>query len=228
MFAGIVKAVGHIAAQVDRGADRTLTVDHGAALGPFGIGASIAVNGVCLTVTAADERTFRADVSQATLAVTTLGRLGAGARVNLEPSLKIGDSLDGHIVTGHVDGVGEVAAVTRAGRSIELGVMLPPELAPYVARKGSIAIDGVSLTVNAVSAARFAVNIVPHTTAATIIGDYRPGTAVNIEVDVIARYLERLSESRRPSGSTGAGSEPDPERGITREFLRQHGYASND
>jgi riboflavin synthase len=118
--------------------------------------------------------------------------------------------------------------VTRAGRSIELSVTLPPELARYVARKGSIAIDGVSLTVNAVSAAQLTVNIVPHTAAATIIGDYRPGTAVNMEVDIIARYLERLSESGRPLRSADPNSEPGPERGVTLELLRQHGYASND
>ena len=219
MFAGIVKAVGEILDQQDRGGDRSLTIGYpGAALGDLAIGASVAVNGVCLTVTALDAGRFTADVSAATLAVTTFGRLAPGARVNLEPSLKIGDSLDGHFVTGHVDGVAEIVAVAPVGRSTVLSVELPSPLARYVARKGSIALDGVSLTVNAVAERRFDVNIIPHTAAATVIGEYAVGSAVNIEVDVIARYLERLSETEPAAADTG----------ITLEFLQRHGYASKD
>ena len=219
MFAGIVKAVGEILDQQDRGGDRSLTIGYpGAALGDLAIGASVAVNGVCLTVTAVDAGRFAADVSAATLAVTTFGRLAPGARVNLEPSLKIGDSLDGHFVTGHVDGVGEVVALAADGRSTALTLELPAALARYVARKGSIAVDGVSLTVNAVQDRRFEVNIIPHTSAVTIIGGYRVGTAVNIEVDVVARYLERLGQSAADRQQAG----------ITLEFLKKHGYASND
>jgi riboflavin synthase len=219
MFAGIVKAVGEILDQQDRGGDRSLTIGYpGAALGDLAIGASVAVNGVCLTVTAVDAGRFAADVSAATLAVTTFGRLAPGARVNLEPSLKIGDSLDGHFVTGHVDGVAEIVAVAPVGRSTALTVELPSGLARYVARKGSIALDGVSLTVNAVADRRFDVNIIPHTAAVTVIGAYAVGSAVNIEVDVIARYLERLSETEPAAAETG----------ITLEFLQQHGYASKD
>lgn len=219
MFAGIVKAVGEVAERRDQAGDCTLAIRHPAgALGSLAIGSSVAVNGVCLTVTEFSADRFSADVSAATLAVTTFASLSAGSRVNLEPSLKIGDSLDGHFVTGHVDGRGEVAALAADGRSTALTFELPVELARYVARKGSIAVDGVSLTVNAVTERSFDVNIIPHTSAATIIGGYRVGTAVNIEVDVVARYLERLGQSR--AGRPGAG--------ISLEFLKKHGYASND
>jgi riboflavin synthase len=162
-----------------------------------------------VTVTAAG---FSADVSAETLAATTLGRLRLGARVNLEPPLRAGDPLDGHLVTGHVDGVGEVVAVTPAGRSKRVVIAVPSVLARYVATKGSVAVDGVSLTVNAVRGAEFEVNIIPHTLAQTVIAEYERGTAVNIEVDMLARYLERLL----------AGP---AEGGIDREYLRKHGYA---
>src|SRR5690606_7050945 len=164
--------------------------------GALEIGASIAVNGACLTAIELGADRFAADVSAATLAVTTLGRLEAGARVNLEPSLKLGDPLDGHLVLGHVDGVGRVTAVRSDGRSRVIEIEVPPGLERYVARKGSIAVDGVSLTVNAVDGRRFEVNVVPHTAAVTIIGEYAPGTAVNIEADLLARYVARLQEGR--------------------------------
>jgi riboflavin synthase len=167
---------------------------------------------VCLTAVAATAQAFTADVSAATLAVTTLGRLAAGARVNLEPPLRAGDPLDGHIVTGHVDGVGEVVALEPAGGSTRLVIEVPAALARYIAAKGSVAVDGVSLTVNAVQGAQFEVNIIPHTQIATVIGEYRRGTAVNIEVDMVARYLERLVQSE-----TGTD--------IDLAFLRKHGYA---
>jgi riboflavin synthase len=181
-------------------------------MAPLAVGGSIAVNGVCLTAVTTTPTGFSADVSAETLAVTTLGRLAPGARVNLEPPLKAGDPLDGHLVTGHVDGVGEVVAVTPAGRSQRIDIAVPSALARYVATKGSVAVDGVSLTVNAVRGAEFTVNIIPHTLAVTVIGEYRRGTAVNIEVDLLARYLERLLAE--PSAS-----------GIDREYLRKHGYA---
>jgi riboflavin synthase len=176
------------------------------------VGGSIAVNGVCLTATAVTSSTFSADVSAATLAVTTLGALGVGDRVNLEPPLKAGDPLDGHIVTGHVDGVGEVVAVEPAGRSRRLVIAVPAALARYIAAKGSVAVDGVSLTVNGVEGAKFEVNVIPHTLAVTVIGEYARGTAVNIEVDMLARYLERLVRA-------------EPAAGIDLAFLRKHGYA---
>ena len=183
-----------------------------AAIGPLAVGGSIAVNGVCLTAVAVAPHGFTADVSAATLAVTTLGRLVAGSRVNLEPPLRAGDPLDGHIVTGHVDGVGEVVGVEPVGGSKRIVVAVPAALSRYIAPKGSVAIDGVSLTVNGVGAAELEVNIIPHTQAVTVIGEYARGTAVNIEVDMLARYLERLVQ-------------PDAPRGVDLATLREHGYA---
>jgi riboflavin synthase len=213
VFSGLVKGTGRIAARTEHGADQRFAIELGAvAMAPLAAGGSIAVNGVCLTAVAVSGTGFSADVSAETLAVTTLGRLGPGARVNLEPPLKAGDPLDGHLVTGHVDGVGEVVAVTSAGRSKRIDIAVPTALARYVATKGSVAVDGVSLTVNAVRGAEFTVNIIPHTLAVTVIGEYGRGTAVNIEVDLLARYLERLL------------AEP-AESGIDREYLRKHGYA---
>jgi len=208
--------VGRVAETAELGADRRWVIDAGdVPLGPLAIGGSVAVNGCCLTATTLAGSRFTVDLSTQTLAVTTLGRLGAGARVNLEAPLKLGEPLDGHLVQGHVDGVGEVVKLEAAGRSTVLGIELPEPLARYVAQKGSIAIDGVSLTVNAVRGNLFEVNVIPHTQTVTVIGGYRLGDAVNIEVDMIARYLERLG--RR-----------DDERGLGMELLKKHGYARKD
>ncbi len=216
MFSGLVKGIGRVAARTDLGSDARFVVELGnAAIAPLAVGGSIAVNGVCLTAVAAAPSTFTADVSAATLAVTTLGRLTAGSRVNLEPPLKAGDPLDGHFVTGHVDGVGEVRSVEPVGGSTRLVIAVPAELARYVAKKGSVAVDGVSLTVNAVRGAELEVNIIPHTQSVTILGAYARGTAVNIEVDMLARYLERLVRA-------------DSDGGIDLPFLRQHGYARDN
>jgi riboflavin synthase len=211
VFTGIIAGIGRVAAREAVGGDCRFTIDLGTAEFPQPkIGDSIAVNGVCLTATAVAGRQFSADVSVETLAVTTLGGLDAGAPVNIEPALRVGDSLSGHFVSGHVDGIGRLRAAGSAGRSQRLDFDVPTELLRYLARKGSVAVDGVSLTINAVSATGFAVNIVPHTREMTIISAYRTGTAVNIEVDVIARYLERLAGSPQ---------------GIDREFLSKHGYS---
>jgi riboflavin synthase len=194
VFTGMVVAVGRVVALEGVGGDRRLEIDaRDARLPPLEAGDSIAVNGVCLTATSCDRGGFAADVSLQTLSVTNLGSLRTGSRVNLEPSLRLGGTLGGHLVMGHVDGVGRVVTVTEQARSCVLGIELPEGLARYVARKGSVTVDGVSLTVNSVDGDRFEVNVVPHTRAATIIGEYRPGTAVNIEVDLLARYLERLA-----------------------------------
>jgi riboflavin synthase len=197
MFSGLVKGSGRIEARADRDKDARIVVETGAVdIGAIAVGGSIAVNGVCLTAVEVGPGRFAADVSAETLGVTTLGRLVAGARVNLEAPLKAGDPLDGHIVTGHVDGVGEVVAFEAAGLSRRLVVEVPATLARYLAQKGSVAVDGVSLTVNGVSGRRFEVNVIPHTLAVTTIGEYSPGAAVNIEVDMIARYVERLLGAR--------------------------------
>jgi riboflavin synthase len=197
MFSGLVKGSGRVAARTDRGRDARFVVELGSAdVGTLAVGGSIAVNGVCLTAIEVSPGRFAADVSGETLGVTTLGRLAVGASVNLEPPLRAGDPLDGHIVTGHVDGVGQVVAFEPAGLSRRLVVEVPPALARYLAQKGSVAVDGVSLTVNGVRGRQFEVNVIPHTLAVTTIGGYAVGTAVNIEVDMIARYVERLLAAR--------------------------------
>jgi riboflavin synthase len=156
------------------------------------VGDSICVQGCCLTAVELLDRTFAADVSRETLSLTTLGDLSPGSPVNLEPSLKAGDPLGGHLVSGHVDGVAEIAAMSGDARSTRIEVSVPPALARYIARKGSVAIDGVSLTVNEVHGATFGINLIPHTQAVTTLGALRVGTRVNLEVDQIARYVERL------------------------------------
>jgi riboflavin synthase len=218
VFSGLVKGVGRVATRTDHGADRRFVVELGSAataIAPLTVGGSIAVNGVCLTAIATTGHAFTADVSAATLAVTTLGRLAAGARVNLEPPLKAGDPLDGHIVTGHVDGVGEVVSMESAGRSTRLVIAVPATLSRYIAAKGSVAVDGVSLTVNGVEGVEgveFEVNIIPHTQAVTVIGEYARGTAVNPEGDLLARSLDR------PVRTASDG-------GLELATLRKHGYA---
>lgn len=194
MFSGIVKGLGTVRERSARGGDFTLEVgaDPSVVAG-LEIGGSIAVNGACLTATRLAPDAFTADVSSETAAVTTLGGLEPGSRVNLEPSLRLGDAVDGHLVLGHVDGVGRVAALHPAARSLELVVEIPAELARYVARKGSLTVDGVSLTVNGIDGNRARFTIIPHTRSATVISGYAEGTPVNIEVDMIARYLERLA-----------------------------------
>jgi riboflavin synthase len=211
VFSGIVRGSGLILETAERGGDRRLVIGTaGVDLGPIDVGASIAVNGVCLTALDPRAESFAADVSAETLARTTLGLLAAGDPVNLEGSMRLGQTLDGHLVYGHVDGVGRVVALEPEARSVALTIELPPALRRYVAEKGSIAVDGVSLTVNQVAGDRFSVNIIPHTREITVISRYGHGSPVNIEVDVIARYLERLQS---------AGGD-----GISREMLRRHGF----
>lgn len=215
MFAGIVRGKGRVLEQADRGGDRALGIGlEGLDLGDVAPGQSIAVNGVCLTVTTCREDGFSADVSAETLSVTTLGRLAPGDPVNLEPSLRLGDPIDGHLVYGHVDGVGRIVSLRDDARSLRVAIEAPPALSRYIAPKGSVAVDGVSLTVNAVAGSRFDVNIIPHTRDATIIAGYAAGTPVNIEVDMIARYLERLSRNAGP--------------GIGIETLERHGFVSHE
>lgn len=193
MFTGIVQAVGTVRGVSPKGGDAELMLDVGTlGLDGVSVGDSISVNGCCLTATSIQGARFSADVSRETLTVTTLGELREGARVNLEKALCAGQPLGGHYVTGHVDGIAVVAAMQDDGRSHRVSFEVPPELARYIARKGSVAIDGVSLTVNEVDGVRFGVNLIPHTLTATTFGALRLGTRVNVEVDIIARYLERL------------------------------------
>jgi riboflavin synthase len=193
MFTGIILAKGRIASVVERGGDLELGVDAaGLDTGRIAIGDSICVQGVCLTVTRMQDACFFADVSRETLAKTTLGKLSVGAHVNLEPSLRAGDALGGHLVSGHVDALGTLRRLADDARSRRMEFQLPADLSRFVAAKGSICINGVSLTVNNVAGSNFDVNIIPHTFAVTTLGELRAGDEVNIEIDVVARYLERL------------------------------------
>ena len=193
MFTGIIQAVGEIAAMEPSGGDLRLRVHTGKLpLDDVALGDSIATNGVCLTVTGLPGDGYWADVSIETLDFTTLGNLTPGASVNLEKALTPESRLGGHIVSGHVDGVGEVVSLGEDARSWRFVFRAPDNLAKYIAHKGSICVDGTSLTVNAVNGAEFELNIIPQTMAETVFGDYKPGSKVNLEVDVIARYLERL------------------------------------
>lgn len=193
MFTGIIQDVGRVQSLEARGGDvRLLIACDRLDATRIRIGDSISVQGCCLTATAVTGRVFAADVSRETLALTTLGDLKAGSPVNLEPSLRAGDALGGHLVSGHVDGVAEVLSVSGDARSQRLVIGVPPALARYLAPKGSVAVDGVSLTINAVEGASFGVNIIPHTQAVTTLGNAAAGTRVNLEVDQVARYLARL------------------------------------
>jgi riboflavin synthase len=193
MFTGIIQALGSVRSVTPTASGRQLVVELGDLRSrTFRIGDSIAVNGACLTAVAFSEGTFAADVSAETARVTTLGDLVPGSSVNLEPALTLSDPLGGHLVTGHVDGVGEVAERREEGGMAVLRFALPEALQRYAARKGSICIDGVSLTVNDVTNGLVLVTLVPHTLANTIMQHYRIGTRVNVEVDLVARYVERL------------------------------------
>jgi riboflavin synthase len=193
MFTGIIQDVGRIVTLESLGGDTRLTVGVDRLdLSRTAIGDSIAVAGVCLTVVALQPRAFSADVSRETLSLTTIGDWRVGRRVNLEPALRAGDALGGHLVSGHVDGVAEICGRADEARSQRFRIRVPPALARYVARKGSVALDGVSLTVNAAEQQEFEVNLVPHTLAVTTLAGLAVGERVNLEVDVIARYTERL------------------------------------
>ncbi|BCX81811.1 riboflavin synthase [Methylomarinovum caldicuralii] len=193
MFTGIIQAVGTIEAVTPRGGDVRLRVATGKLpLDEVGLGDSIAVSGVCLTAVELAERTFAADVSRETLSKTTLGKAWVGSPVNLELAMTPTTRFGGHIVSGHVDGIGEVIAKWDDGRSVRFRIRAPRQLARYIASKGSICVDGISLTVNQVDGADFEVNIVPHTLQETTLGTTTVGDRVNLEVDLIARYLERL------------------------------------
>ena len=213
MFTGIIQAVGSLRRREPRGGDVRLAIDTDSLdLADVALGDSIAVSGVCLTVDSLEERGFAADVSNETLSLTTLGGLVSGDAVNLEKALRLADRLGGHLVSGHVDGLGRIISITPDARSQRWTFEVPPALARYIVAKGSICIDGTSLTVNEINGQRFGVNLIPHTVEHTAFRHRRPGDAVNIEVDLVARYIERLV------GGQGGG-------GISAEFLQRHGFA---
>jgi riboflavin synthase len=218
MFTGIIQAVGKVVAMQPSGGDLRLRIETGKLpLDDVAQGDSICTNGVCLTVIELPGDGYWADVSVETLNFTTLGKLQPGARVNLEKALTPASRLGGHIVSGHVDGVGEIVSLQEDARSIRVTVEAPAALAKYIAHKGSICVDGTSLTVNAVSGARFELNIIPQTMAETVFGEYRPGSRVNLEVDVIARYLERLVLGE-------AAADPRAAAGLSLATLADNGY----
>jgi riboflavin synthase len=216
MFTGIIQAVGRIATIEPKAGDTRLHIATGGLdLSDVRPGDSIAVSGVCLTATTLAGDGFWADVSGETLARTNLATLRVGDRVNLEKALTLATRLGGHLVSGHVDGVAEVLDRRVAARSVQFRVQSPAPLARYIATKGSVCLDGVSLTVNAVDGPVFYLNVVPHTLAATTLDEWRAGRRVNLEVDLIARYLERLLHGERAAPGEDA---------LTREFLAQHGF----
>ena len=195
MFTGIIQSIGAIAA-IDRKGDWTINVASDLPLDAVALGASIACSGICLTVIAKDEKKFTAQLSAETLSKTTAAGWDVGTRLNLERALRLGDELGGHIVSGHVDAVASVIDRQPDGDSLCFLFEVPAAFAKFLAPKGSVTLDGVSLTVNAVDGARFGVNIIPHTQTATTLGDRRAGDAVTFEIDVIARYVERMMPLR--------------------------------
>lgn len=219
MFTGIIEAVGTVKGLTPKGNDVSVIVNSGKLdLSDVKLGDSIATNGVCLTVVEIMKDGYRADVSLETIKRSGFAHYKVGDSVNLEKALTLNTRLGGHLVSGHVDGVGEIVAIDKLGRATEYWLQAPDELAKYIAEKGSITIDGTSLTVNDVDGAKFKITIVPHTTEETIIERYVVGRKVNLEVDVIARYLERIMLGDKAAESTSKA------QGITMDFLATNGF----
>jgi len=217
MFTGIIESVGHIQSMENKGSDMRVTINTGKLdMSDVQLGDSIATNGVCLTVVAYSDEHYVADVSMETIKRTGFADYQSGMSVNLEKAMMATSRFGGHIVSGHVDGVGEIASVDDDGQTWEIWVKAPDALAKYIAEKGSITVDGVSLTVNDIDGARFKLTLVPHTLQETIIQHYQTGTKVNLEVDVIARYLERLMQGDKAAH----GHQSD----ISVGFLAENGY----
>ena len=216
MFTGIIEALGTIDSMVDQGESIRLKVGVGKLdMSDVALGDSIATNGVCLTVVDYSPHHYSADVSAETIRLTGFAQYKPGAQVNLEKAMQVSSRFGGHIVSGHVDGVGEVSRIIQHSDYVEIWIDAPDDLAKYIAHKGSITVDGVSLTVNKVNGSEFMLWIIPHTLQETVMGTYKTGTRVNLEVDVIARYLERLM-----LGDKAASKKND----ISLEFLAEHGY----
>lgn len=220
MFTGIIEGLGTITAIRASGQGRRLTITSDFVLDQTGIGDSIAVNGACLTAVVVSGRRFEVDVSPETLEKTTLGLSKVAQRVNLERALRLSDRLDGHLVSGHIDGTGVIKARQASGNATIVTIGVSESVARYMIRKGSVAVDGISLTINACDAASFNVSVIPHTTLVTTIGFKQVGEAVNIETDMIGKYVERFVGGRRnqESGNGDAGS------GIDLQFLAKTGF----
>lgn len=218
MFTGIVEAVGTLTALERKGSDMRICVNAGSLdMSDVKLGDSIATNGVCLTVVEMTSNSYKADLSIETLNKSGFADYQVGDRVNLEKAMLPTTRFGGHIVSGHVDCIGTVVDCQQKGRAFEYWVEIPVELTKYVAEKGSVTVDGISLTVNAVEKSSFKLTIVPHTSSETTINDFRVGRKVNIEVDLLARYMESLLNSRQ--------EEPAPESKLTLDFLRDNGFA---
>ena len=218
MFTGIIEAVGTITAIKHHAKDVTISVNSGELdLSDVKLGDSIAHNGVCLTVTKLNEQGFDVDLSHETLKRSGFSQIKAGFAVNLEKAMQMNARFGGHIVSGHVDGVGEITSITKLGSAVEYWVKAPDDLAKYIAEKGSITVDGISLTTNEVDGASFKLTIIPHTIAQTIMANYTVGTQVNLEVDVIARYLERLLLGDK-------AAEPHKDKSSTMDLLARSGF----
>ncbi|CCN47008.1 riboflavin synthase subunit alpha [Vibrio nigripulchritudo MADA3029] len=217
MFTGIVEAVGTLTAITPKGEDISVTVETGKLdMADVKLGDSIATNGVCLTVIEFTENSYTADLSVETMNKTGFTQYQAGDKVNLEKAMLPNTRFGGHIVSGHVDGIGEIVERNQVGRAVEFWVDMPAEISKYVAEKGSITVDGISLTVNALRKNAFKLTIVPHTSLETTINDFQVGRKVNLEVDVLARYMERLLQGNQHQ---------EPESKISMEFLQQNGFA---
>ncbi|TEW55372.1 riboflavin synthase [Psychromonas sp. RZ22] len=218
MFTGIIAAVGKITAIQNNEKDMTITVHSGELdMSDVKLGDSIANNGVCLTVTQLNGNSFNADVSHETIKLSGFSNIKPGFMINLEKAMQMNDRFGGHIVSGHVDGVGEIISITELGNAVEFWVKAPDDLAKYIAKKGSITVDGISLTTNEVEGANFKLTIIPHTISQTIMQQYTIGTRVNLEVDVIARYLERLVLGEQ-------AAEPNKKQKTTMELLAKSGF----
>lgn len=218
MFTGIIEAVGTLTAITPKGDDISITVETGKLdMADVKLGDSIATNGVCLTVVALGANSYTADLSLETLKMTGFAQYKAGDKVNLEKAMLPSTRFGGHIVSGHVDGVGEIIERNQVGRAVEFWVKMPDDLTRYVAQKGSITVDGISLTVNGLRKDAFKLTIVPHTSEETTMDAFQVGRKVNLEVDVLARYLERLLQGKQEEDGSASG--------LTMEFLQQNGFA---
>jgi riboflavin synthase len=222
MFTGLIEGTGTLVRTDRHGPDAKMVIQADYAMGTIVLGESIAVDGACLTVVSFDKKVFTVDVSAETLERTTLGRKTPGSRFNLERAMRLGDRLGGHLVSGHVDGIGTLKQRYSEGRSWRLVIGMPTVLNRYIIAKGSIAINGISLTVNGCESDQFDVNIVPHTARMTTIADWQSGTEVNLETDVIGKYVEKMVQAW--STSPGSDQPASPPSSIDADFLRKHGF----
>ena len=221
MFTGIIESVGRVAALQAMGGDLRLRIETELDMSDVQLGDSIATNGICLTVTAFGDNWYSADVSRESVQRTTIAQWRTGQRVNVEKAMLPTTRFGGHIVSGHVDGIGTITLMREDARSLYFEVTAPAELARYLAEKGSITVDGISLTINHLKGAVLSLNLIPHTAARTNIGDWRVGSTVNLEVDVLARYIERLLLGDKAADATAQSSAPSQ---ISLQFLADHGF----